>query len=77
MYTPEQVRAILAGASGTKDREWPRMPLVIDQLSRMGIVMTRRVTYANGAVTTLHLGLSPFGLQEARRLGAFGAKQLV
>jgi hypothetical protein len=70
-YTPEQERAILAGASGSKDQVWNQMPWVVDQLSQMGLVDTQSVARANGAVDTYHRGLSAFGIQEARRLGGF------
>jgi hypothetical protein len=70
-YTPEQERAILAAASGNKDPVWNQMPWIIDQLSQLGIVKTQRVERANGAVDTYPLGLSTFGIQEARRLGGF------
>jgi hypothetical protein len=70
-YTSEQERAILAGASGSKDQVWNQMPFVIDQLAQLGLIQTQQVTRANGAVDKYHLGLSPFGIQEARRLGAF------
>jgi hypothetical protein len=70
-YTPEQKRAILAGTSASKGAIWNQMPLVLDQLSRMGIVRVHRVPRADGGVDTYFLGLSDYGIREAAILGAF------
>jgi len=67
-YTRQQELAILAGASGNKDTVWSRMPGVIAQLAGLGVVDTSHRTNTNGTVDTFYLGLSAFGIREARRL---------
>jgi hypothetical protein len=67
-YTPAERMVLIAGMTVGRDSVWSSLPSAVERLADRGLVEVSRQERADGTVESIPLGLSDYGIREARSL---------